>query len=334
MTTNVKFKTIVKISKKIKTYVEKETKLPGKVTVDNATYTIQDARYLISEAVQNPGKSVKLIKCGLALKPSGETVDLKLTQTSYQSLAKKLSNFMSKKENRRLPNYLSGFGKKIKQIVFIYSFAKIIVFYDKEGRLPKTCGFKTSEVTKKATSTSTSSSAKKASKKKHGHATKHGCDNMGQNNGYYCGVHSLQEIIRNLTGKVISQSKLASWAGTTTSGTDHEGLLTALAKAAKELGVKFKAAWYNFSQLGWSGIKKIINSSNQDCLIHNSYRLKWGHYEVVNSVSDSNIKVQNSLGDKCTSSCYCGYVENRSPSTFRSYINGISQKSVLVVTLA
>lgn len=330
--TEIKFKTIVKISKKIKTYVEKETKLPGKVTVDNATYTIQDAAYLISKAVQNPGKSVKLIKCSLAPKPSGETVDLKLTQTSYQSLAKKLSNFMSKKENKRLPNYLSGFGKKIKQRVFIYSFAKIIVFYDTEGRLPKTCGFKTSEVTKKATSTSTSSSAKKASKKKHGHATKHGCDNMGQNNSVKCGPHSMQEVIRNLTGKVIKQSTLASWAGTTSSGTDHQGLETAIAKASKQTGVKLTCKWYNFSSLGWSGINKILKSSNKDCIIHNLYRNKWGHYEVINRISGSNVKVQNSLGDKCNGGCYCGYVEDRSTSEFKSYINGISQKSVLVIT--
>jgi len=329
--TEIKFKTIVKISKKIKTYVEKETKLPGKVTVDNETYTIQDAAYLISKAVQNPGKSVTSLKCNLAPNPTGENVDLKLTKTSYQSLAKKLSNFMSKKENRRLPNYLSGFGKKIKQRVFIYSFSKIIVFYDEEGRLPNTCGFKTSEVTKKVTSTSTSNSTKKATNKKYGHATKSGCDNRGQNNSVDCGPHSMQEVIRNLTGKVIKQSTLASWAGTTSSGTDHQGLETAIAKASKKTGVKLTCKWYNFSDIGWTKLNKILKSSDKDCIIHNLYRNKWGHYEVVNSVSGSNVKVQNSLGSSGCGSCYCGYVEDRSTSEFRSYINGISQKSVLVV---
>jgi len=173
----------------------------------------------------------------------------------------------------------------------------------------------------------------KPGRKKYGHATSHGCDNMGQNNGYYCGVHSLQEIIRNLTGKVIKQSTLAGWAGTTTAGTDHYGLETALAKAGKQLGVTFKAKWYNFSDLGWKGIKKILTSTNQDCLIHNLYRDKWGHYEVVNSVSDY-IRVQNSLGSVCSGNCYCGYVENRIPGEFRRYISGISQKSVLVVTVS
>ena len=167
--------------------------------------------------------------------------------------------------------------------------------------------------------------------KKYGHATKSGCDNMGQNNGVYCGPHSMQECIRNLTGKVISQSTLASWAGTSSGGTDHQGLETAIAKAAKELGVTLTCKWYNFSELGWNGVKKIISSNNQDCIIHNLYRDKWGHYETINEVND-NINVQNSLGDYCSNGCYCGYIEYRTKSEFESYINGISQKSVLVIT--
>ena len=154
---------------------------------------------------------------------------------------------------------------------------------------------------------------------------------MGQNNGVYCGPHSLQECIRNLTGKVISQSTLASWAGTGSGGTDHQGLETAVAKAAKELGVKLTCKWYSFSELGWSGIKKILASQNQDCVIHNLYRNQWGHYEVVNAV-DGNINVQNSLGNQSCNGCYCGYIEYRTQSEFNSYISGISQKSVLVIT--
>lgn len=168
--------------------------------------------------------------------------------------------------------------------------------------------------------------------KKYGHATSPGCDNRGQNNSVNCGPHSMQEVIRNLTGKVIKQSTLAAWAGTGSGGTDHHGLETAIAKAAKQLGVKFTVKWYNFSDLGWNGIDKIIKSNNQDCIIHNCYRLKWGHYEVVNSISGSNVKVQNSLGNQGCGSCYCGYVEDRSATEFRNYINGISQKSVMVIT--
>ena len=172
----------------------------------------------------------------------------------------------------------------------------------------------------------------KAPYKKYGHATKHGCDNMGQNNGHNCGPHGLQEVIRNLTGKVIPQKTIAAVCGTTSDGTDHQGLATFVAWFNKKYGFNLKVEWKNFSELGWSGIKKIVDSTNKDCIIHNNYRNRWGHYEVINKVSDGNIKVQNSLGDYCSGSCYCGYVEDRTPAEFKSYINGISQKSVMVIT--
>jgi len=168
--------------------------------------------------------------------------------------------------------------------------------------------------------------------KKYGHANKSGCDNRGQNNSYYCGCHSLQEIFRNLTGIVVPQSTIASWAGTTTDGTDHDGLNTAVEIFNRKYNKKLSVKWYNFSELKWNGIRTIINSNNQDCVIHNLYRNQWGHYEVINKVYDTYCDVQNSLGDYCDNGCYCGYVEERSFNTFQSYLNGISQKSVMVIT--
>ena len=40
------------------------------------------------------------------------------------------------------------------------------------------------------------------------------------------------------------------------------------------------------------------------------------------------LKILNSLGDNCGGNTYCGYIETRSKSTQKQYINGISQKSV------
>ena len=171
----------------------------------------------------------------------------------------------------------------------------------------------------------------KPSKKKYGHSTEHCCDDMGQNNGYYCGCHSLQEVFRTLTDIVVPQSTIAGWAGTTTSGTGHWGLETAVAKFNSKYGKNLKVQWFNFSDLGWSGIKDIINSNDKDCIIHNLYRDEWGHYEVINNVGDE-INVQNSLGSTCSNGCYYGYIEYRSQSTYRRYISGISQKSVMVIT--
>ena len=137
------FKNIVKISKEIKEYVEKNHKLPKTVVIDKVTYTYPQIGYLLSKSVQKPNTEIKSIKVSAAPKPTGETVKLKLEIDDYKKLAKKLSDFITKHD--RLPNYLTYNGKQIKQRVFIYGFAKIIVFYNNKGRLPSSCKFYTSE---------------------------------------------------------------------------------------------------------------------------------------------------------------------------------------------
>ena len=315
------YNTIVKLAKNVKAYVEKHNKFPTSTTIDGVKYNYGQYAYYFANFIVNSGRKVADKQVKNPSNPTGDHIEEKVTASDFKDQAKRIVQFI--KQNGKAPNYVTTVKskKKIRPRDYIYAFAKIVVFYSTHTRMPNTCEY-TSKIYK---------SSSKPSKKKKGHSTVHGCDNMGQNTSYYCGDHSLQEIFRNLTGKVVKQSTLAKVCGTTTSGTDHQGLLTGIAWFNKTYHTNLNAKWVNFSELGWKGIQKIIESDNQDCLIHNLYRRKWGHYEVVNSLSKNNIKVQNSLGDHC-GSCYCGYVENRSPAEYLSYINGISQKSVLVVT--
>lgn len=142
----------------------------------------------------------------------------------------------------------------------------------------------------------------------------------------------VQEIIRNLTGKVISQSTLARVIGTTSAGSDHNGINTAFAWFNKKYNYNLEVNWKNFSDMGWDKIKKILESDNQDCGLHELYRDKWGHYTNYDKVYPGSVDVHNSLGSKCSSSCYCGYTENRSKTAAKRYLSGISQKSVIIVT--
>jgi len=156
---------------------------------------------------------------------------------------------------------------------------------------------------------------------------------MGQNNGYYCADAAMQHSLYKF-GIKVSQSQLAKWAGTTTSGTSHEGIRTAIAMVNKKFGVNISVKEVNFSEIGITGLAKLICKNNVDAIIHLCYRLKWGHYESINeiNVKTNMLKVLNSLGDKCTGSCYCGYVEERSLAVEKSYIRGVSQKSVIILT--
>ncbi|WP_458456071.1 hypothetical protein [Methanobrevibacter sp.] len=317
---------IYTLAKTVKTSVEKNKKLESSFKVGDTSYTSSETAYALAYALNNLSSACTIPSVKAYSSDVGDTINEQVLPSDFKDQAKRVVSYISK--NGQCPNYVTTVKskKRASAKLFVYAFARTLVWYiDHNKTLPNYTTYNTSAFTSSSSSSSTT-------KSKYGHATKQGCDNMGQNNGYYCGCHSLQEIFRNLTGKVVAQSTIAGWAGTTSAGTDHNGLNTAVSKFNKTYGYNLSVEWKNFSDLGWSGIKKIVNSTNQDCVIHNLYRGTWGHYEVVNSVSDSNIKVQNSLGDKCSSGCYCGYVENRTPSTFKSYINGISQKSIMVIT--
>lgn len=309
-------KTIIGIASVIKVSIEKHHTFPKTVTVDGKKYNYGSCAYYLTEYIKNGGKEVANKTVKNNQNPTGVTINEKVTKSDYMDQVKRLSQYI--KQNGVIPNYITTVKskKKIRPRDYIYAYAKIVVYYNKNKKFPSTCLFDSTIYT---------------ANKKYGHSKKSGCDNMGQNTGYYCGVHSLQEVIRNLYNIVISQSTLASWCGTTSAGTSHQGLETGVATFNKKYNKNLKVEWKNFSDLGWNGIKKIIDSNDKDCIIHNLYRNQYGHYEVINDVS-TNINVQNSLGSQCGGGCYCGYIEYRTQAEFRSYINGISQKSIMVLT--
>ena len=251
----------------------------------------------------------------------------------------------SKKDDDDLPSYVSSKDGKRQYSKASYKdmVKRVVAFRKKNNRNPKTVKaeyekINTTNIKKTNTSTVKVSTSKKSECKSPYKAlpydSKSSCDHMGQNTGYYCGPSMIQKMLYELGITGITQKQLASVAGTTTSGTDHSGLETAVAWVAKKKKVKLTCKWYNFSDLSWDKLGKIMCNKNQSFGCHIRYRDKWGHYEKPLSIyTDSKVvKVINSLGNKCTSSCYCGYVEERSFSTQKRYIAGISQKSVLVIT--
>ena len=312
--TNVAYKTIVKRAKALKNGVEKNKKL--EVTPRWS--------YYFAKAILTPNKSIPRnpymsTTDGNAPNPRGDSFNkVKIYKKDYLDVCKRIIYHIEKA--KKLPSYASWNNKKIRTRDYAYNLAKILVYYDSHNK------------TYPAYNTIDTNVWKKNTIKKYGHSTKPCAENRGQNNGYYCGCHSLQEVFRNLTNIVVPQSTIASVCGTTEDGTDHDGLNTCVEWFNRKYGRKLTVKWYNFSDLGWDGIRKIINSSNKDLVCHNLYRDQWGHYEVINKVYDDYCDVQNSLGDYCNYPAYYGYVEERYLSTFRRYISGISQKSIMVIT--
>ena len=314
----VKRDKIYDLARKVKAYVEKNYAIPSEIDgFRHGEYT-----YLFCLATHKGNKIFNRRGVRMATSPKGETLNQKIYASEYIRGAKKIIQFVE--ETGKLPNTLVVANRSIEANLYEYAYAKIIAYQAEHGKNPAYVTVNSNDLKKPE--------PPKPAHRKYGHATEPCCDDRGQNNGYYCGPHSLQEVFRNLTGIVVPQSTIASWASTTSAGTGHWGMDTAVAKFNSKYNKNLQVQWYNFSDLGWNGIKNIINSNDKDCIIHNLYRNEWGHYEVINKVYDDYCDVQNSLGSRCSSGCYYGYVEERYLSTFRSYINGISQKSVMVIT--
>lgn len=163
---------------------------------------------------------------------------------------------------------------------------------------------------------------------------------LGQITGYHCACHCIRQGLRKFGITGYSESTIGGYAGTTTAGTGHAGIETALAKIAKNEGITLKVEWKNLSDFGkdnttkYTKIGEILESSDKFCFIHLLYRNQYGHYEHIKTVNTKTggLVISNSLGDKCNSPAYCGYNENRTMNTENSYISGISQKSVCIVT--
>lgn len=294
--------------------VDKKQALP-----ERKDYNMRTCAWILANFILNPKAEIHARKVKSADFYDGEFTHDKLNKNTYTSLANQLVKHI--KNTGKIPSSLKYGNKKIQTKVYIYGFASVVKYYFKHNAFPSKIWF---------SRTSFNKPTPKQEFKKFGHSTRSGCDNMGQNTDYYCGVHSLQEVIRNLYDIVVPQDTLAEWCGTTSAGTSHDGLETGVAVFNKRYNKNLKVKWYNLSDLGWNGVSDIIDSNNKDCIIHNNYRNQWGHYEVINDVS-YNINVQNSLGDYCNNGCHCGYIEYRTQDEFEDYISGISQKSIMVL---
>ena len=316
----------------VKGYVENNKKIPSTVTVGKNNYTYGQVAYILCYAVNNLGKSVEVFSVKNASNPQGDNINENIAKDEYKDIAKRTANWI--KDNKICPNYVitRKSKKKLSHSVFIYMMARIIVFTFKEKKLPNYSNAN-SAYFKPATSPSSQIAS---ATKLYPYLTSQGCSGIGQCTGYYCGPNSLQQCFYRLTGIQVSESTIASVAGTTTAGTDHNGLNTAVAWFNRKYGTNIKITWKNFSELGasdverWNALQNYINKGA--VFIHLLYRDKWGHYEVPNSVGSENLSILNSLGNSCGNGTYCGYIETRSKSAQKRYIQGIDQKSIAILT--
>lgn len=272
--------------------------------------------YYYCKCILNKKKDVKKVTQADAKNVTGQSVNITLTKKEYTDKMKKYCKWVE--DHQSLPNYITIKNKKVKPRIWNAYVGYLFKVYYETGKLPASQPIKSNIYNTSSNSTSL-----------HNYLTNKGCAGMGQCTSFYCACNSLQQSFYRLTGIKVDEKTIAGWAGTTSDGTDHAGINTAVAKFNKKYNKNIKINWYNFSELSWTKIAEFIKKGA--VFFHLLYRNRWGHYEPIQSVGDS-LKILNSLGDSCGSGTYCGYIENRSKSEQKSYINGISQKSVAVLT--
>lgn len=289
--------------------------------------------YYICKSILNPGKDITKISIGDAPNPEGDKINKTVKKNDYLKIIKKYVQFIE--HEKRLPNWVAIGGTKVSPRLFT-AFVAFILY----KKLPKTQAIKSSIYSKPVTKCSNPYTSSP-------HYTSEGCNHLGQCTPYYCGPHCVHQGFRKFRVN-ISESTLASWAGTTTSGTDHQGLETAIKKAAKKAGFDVDIKWYNFSDLGKTVTQRfkkygeMICKSNVFGFFHIGYEDSgeergdkvFGHYEMVDKVDIKNkqVRVLNSLGSKCGGNSYCGHLQWRSFALQAHFISNISQKSVCIVT--
>lgn len=320
---------IVRMARDVKSYIENNHKVPYKFSYDGIEFTFNEMQDIMTYHVLNPNSGVNADTYKWCANANGDNIVEDIKKDDYLDQARRVHNYIMK--NGQVPNFVTTVNskKRVNIDLFSYCVAKIIVWYaDHNNTYPNYCTYDYKMLDGKVSSSSPSLNS---------YMTNQGCSGMGQCTGYYCACNSLQQCFYRLTGIKVAESTIAGWAGTTSAGTGHWGIETAVSQFNKVYGKNIKINWKNFSELGnnegnrWSKLQEYINKGAVFC--HILYRGKWGHYEVPQKVNGSNLSILNSLGNSCGGETYCGYIETRDKSTQLYYINGISQKSIAILTV-
>lgn len=324
----------------IKTYVEKNKTFPNTITVDGTQYTYGQMAYILAYAINNLGKPADVFTVNGASKSTGDTINENIVTSDYKDIAKRVANYI--KTHKQCPNYATTAKskKRLRPRVFIYMFARIIVWYNNHKSLPNYANANSGYFTGVASTTTTTNNCSNPYISTP-HPTTSGCNGMGQNTSTYCGPSALHKALYKFGIRDITQKQLAKWAGTGSAGTSHSGLETAIAKVNKQKGTNITFKWYNLSDLGWKKIGELLCKPNTAVFAHILYKNggtcngsgNFGHYELITKVNLSTkyVKVLNSLGSRC-GRCYCGYYQDRTMMCEERFIKGISQKSIAVLT--
>ena len=129
----------IQLAKSLVSYVEREHKFPAVLKVGNVSYNYGTFNEILANTIVNINSKHTGKTYGNAPAPTGDTINIQINKTDYIKLAREIVTFYN--TNKRSPNYVEYNKKKIKPQLFGYCFAKILVFFIANKRMPTSCTF-------------------------------------------------------------------------------------------------------------------------------------------------------------------------------------------------
>ena len=362
-------KLVIQEAVEIRNFTDKNHKLPKYATINGSEFSPAQYSYVLAKQISKMSlPTINKITVKEATNSTGDKINTKIYKNDYINIALRVANYIETK--KQAPNYATFKNKNIKFELYTYCFSKILAFYKENGYLPNYCLFKSSDIqdtktttqdNNKSTTTSTSNNTKNTNSttKKTPQTTTYisqphylteNCNKLGQCTPYYCAPHSIHQAIRKFNITKYDEKTLAGWCGTTTSGTDHQGINTCIAKVSKMTGTKLSVKWKNFSSMGktdaerFKAIGKLLEKKNIAIIWHIAYinggnstnGTHFGHYEYIDKINTNTtyVRALNSLGTKKSDGSYSGKLQDRKYSIQSYYAKNTpgNQSALCIIT--
>lgn len=122
---------------RVKSFIEKNDRLPNYVTIGSKQVSMSQYLKLVNQETLNLDGSSGSLTVGSVSGPTNPTESVKsgnIQKSEYLKLAKNILNFMN--SNGRAPNYASSSLGTIRYESLVYAFSRVVAFHDDNSRLP------------------------------------------------------------------------------------------------------------------------------------------------------------------------------------------------------
>lgn len=122
---------------RVKSFIEKNDRLPNYVTIGSKQVSMSQYLKLVNQETLNLDGSSGSLTVGSVSGPTNPTESVKsgnIQKSEYLKLAKNILNFMN--SNGRAPNYASSSLGTIRYESLVYAFSRVVAFHDNNSRLP------------------------------------------------------------------------------------------------------------------------------------------------------------------------------------------------------